>query len=346
MPTRVTLLGSTGSIGRNTLDVIEHLGKAYCVAGLSANRRYEQLLEQADRAHPAAIALASTDAALAAKARLNGRAEHAPALLSGPQGLVELVRETDCDFVVAAIVGAAGVPATLEAVSLGKRVGIANKETLVMAGPLIMEVARTSGATLLPIDSEHSAIFQGLQAGTKKEIHKIYLTASGGPFRTWSTAEMANATVVDALRHPTWQMGPKITIDSATMMNKALEVIEAHWLFGVDADQIEIIIHPESIIHSMVEFCDGSVIAQLGAPDMRTPIQYALTHPDRAPGIGNRLGLKALRRMSFESPDVERFPALLLGYDVGRRGGAARAVVSGANEAAGNACPGGLGGPR
>ncbi len=203
-----------------------------------------------------------------------------------------------------------------------------------VAGSVLVPLARQTGATLLPIDSEHSAIFQAMNAGRRNEVRKVYLTASGGPFRTWSAEQIAGASLADALRHPTWNMGPKITIDSATMMNKALEIIEARWLFDLDVDSIEVLIHPESIIHSMVEFCDGSVIAQLGTPDMRTPIQYALTYPERREACGSRLDFSTLRRLNFEPPDLERFPALRLGYDVARAGGTAGAVFNAANEAA------------
>jgi 1-deoxy-D-xylulose-5-phosphate reductoisomerase len=235
---------------------------------------------------------------------------------------------------VAAIVGAAGLPSTIAAVEAGKQVGLANKEALVVAGSLLVPLAERTGAALLPIDSEHSAVFQSMAAGRRSEVRRIYLTASGGPFRAWSTEDMARATLEDALRHPTWSMGPKITIDSATMMNKALEIIEARWLFGLSADSIEVLIHPESILHSMVEFKDGSVIAQLGTPDMRTPIQYALTYPERLEGAGKRLDFSTLRRLNFEPPDLERFPALRLGYEVARAGGTAGAVLNAANEAA------------
>jgi 1-deoxy-D-xylulose-5-phosphate reductoisomerase len=329
MPTHITVLGSTGSIGRNALEVIDALGPDYRAAALSAHRRCDDLLRQIQQHHPHAVAVSDAQRGEALRPSLNGTE-----LLLGPEGLVDLVRRPDCDFVIAAIVGAAGLPATLEAVKLGKSVGIANKETLVVAGGLIMATAKASGAALIPIDSEHSAIFQCIRAGDQKEISKIYLTTSGGPFRTWSPDQIAAATLDDAMNHPTWDMGPKITIDSATMMNKALEIIEAKWLFGVDPDQIEVIVHPESIIHSMVEFCDGSLIAQLGSPDMRTPIQYALTHPRRAPASGNRLDVRSLRRMNFEPPDLDRFPALRLGHEVARKGGSSGAVLNAANEAA------------
>jgi 1-deoxy-D-xylulose-5-phosphate reductoisomerase len=240
----------------------------------------------------------------------------------------------DADFLLAAVVGAAGLPSTLAAVERGLTIGLANKETLVVAGSLVAPLAARSGATLIPVDSEHSAIFQAMHAGTPAEVEKIVLTASGGPFRTWSQEEINQATLDDALKHPTWQMGPKITIDSATMMNKALEIIEAKWLFDISPDRIEVVIHPESIIHSMVQFHDGSIVAQMGAPDMRTPIQYAMTYPRRLHGQADRLDLSALRKMHFEPPDPTRFPALRLGHEVARLGGTAGAAFNAANEAA------------
>ncbi|MBI4578316.1 MAG: 1-deoxy-D-xylulose-5-phosphate reductoisomerase, partial [Planctomycetes bacterium] len=255
-------------------------------------------------------------------------------VLVGPAGLVALARRADNDYVVAAIVGAAGLESTIAAVAAGKTVGLANKEALVVAGSILIPLARKTGARLLPIDSEHSAVFQAMSAGQRGEVHKVYLTASGGPFRTWTAEQMAGASLEDALRHPTWNMGPKITIDSASMMNKALEIVEAAWLFDLDPNSIEVLIHPESIIHSMVEFCDGSVVAQLGTPDMRTPIQYALTWPERRTGCARRLDFDTLRRLNFEPPDLERFPALKMGFEVARAGGTAGAVLNAANEAA------------
>lgn len=285
MAKRIAILGSTGSIGTSTLDAVRALGPEFRVTGLSTSRRWRELVKQAEEVGPAAVAIANP--ALAAEMRpfMKGSTE----LLVGPAGLVELARRDDNDFVVAAIVGAAGLESTIAAVAQGKAVGLANKEALVVAGSVLIPLARQTGATLLPIDSEHSAVFQSMAAGRRNEVHKIYLTASGGPFRTWSAEQMAEATLEDALRHPTWSMGPKITIDSATMMNKALEIVEAAWLFDLPPESIEVLIHPESIIHSMVEFCDGSVIAQLGTPDMRTPIQYALTYPERRVGCARRL---------------------------------------------------------
>jgi 1-deoxy-D-xylulose-5-phosphate reductoisomerase len=255
-------------------------------------------------------------------------------VLSGPQGLVDLAVDPLLDIVIVAVVGAAGLPAVLAATEAGKTVAIANKESLVCAGSLVMPMAQRCGATILPIDSEHSAILQAMHSGNRNEVKKVIITCSGGPFRTASSEEIAQATLADALNHPIWNMGPKITIDSATMMNKALEIIEARWLFDLAPDQIEVLIHPESVIHSMVEFCDGSVIAQMSSPDMRLPIQYALTYPNRAPGPSRRLNLRELGQLTFEPPDMERFPAIRLGFEVARQGGAAGAVLNGANEAA------------
>jgi len=327
---RITILGSTGSIGCSTVDVVCCLREKFRVVGLAGRHRWRALAEQASKLCPSAVAIADVSNAEAIRPLLNGSTE----LLIGPEGLVELARRPDSDFVVAAIVGAAGLESTLAAVEAGKDVGLANKEALVVAGSLLMPLAKCKKIRLLPIDSEHSAVFQAMAAGRAEEVHKIYLTASGGPFRTWSTEQMAGATRDDALRHPTWDMGPKITIDSATMMNKALEIIEARWLFDLSPDSIEVLVHPESMIHSMVEFCDGSVIAQLGTPDMKTPIQYALTYPDRAAGCARRLDFSTIRRLNFEPPDMRRFPALRLGYEVARAGGSAGTVLNAANEQA------------
>jgi 1-deoxy-D-xylulose-5-phosphate reductoisomerase len=245
-----------------------------------------------------------------------------------------MAADPDADIVVTAIVGAAGLAGTWAALEAGKTVAVANKETLVMAGPLVMDLASRRGATVLPVDSEHSAIFQALRAGRTSEVERVVLTASGGPFRGRTARELAHVTVEEALRHPTWRMGPKITVDSATLMNKALEVIEARWLFSLAPEQIEVIIHPESMIHSFVEFRDGSVLAQLSPPDMRLPIQYALTYPKRVAGPARRLKWSELGAWHFEQPDHETFPALQLGYEVARRGGTCGAVLNAANEAA------------
>jgi 1-deoxy-D-xylulose-5-phosphate reductoisomerase len=245
-----------------------------------------------------------------------------------------MVAEPEVDVVLTAIVGAAGLAGTWAALEAGKTVAVANKETLVMAGSLVMDLAARRGATLIPVDSEHSAIFQAMLAGRRGEVERVVLTASGGPFRGKTIGELAQVTVDQALNHPTWRMGPKITIDSATLMNKALEVIEARWLFGLAPEQIEVVIHPESVIHSFVEFRDGSVLAQLSPPDMRLPIQYALTYPERVPGPVQRLNWRDLGCWHFEQPDHEAFPALELGYEVARRGGTCGAVLNAANEAA------------
>jgi len=326
---RVIILGSTGSIGTSALDVIAALSDEFEVVGLAAKTNWRKLCEQARRFRPAWVAVADRGSG----ARLTEELDGLSNVLSGEGALVELVERAECDFVLAAVVGAVALPATLAAVRLGRTVGLANKEAMVVGGSLMIPLARRSGATLLPVDSEHSAVFQAMQAGRREEIARVWLTASGGPFRTWSGDQMEAATLEDALNHPTWDMGPKITIDSATMMNKALEVIEAKWLFDLPPEAIQVLIHPESIIHSMVEFCDGSIIAQMGSPDMRTPIQYALTYPARRAGPSRRLDLAGLRRMNFEPPDPERFPALRLGYQVARTGGTTGAVLNAANEA-------------
>jgi len=311
---RVVVLGSTGSIGTSCLDVIAHLGDRLEAWGLSAHTSWETLLAQVNRFEPACVAVTDPEAA-----RQIGR---------------QKLGRTRVDIVVSAIVGAAGLFGTWQALSAGKTVALANKETLVMAGPLVMDLAARRGADVLPVDSEHSAIFQALQSGRPNEVERVVLTGSGGPFRGKTTAELANVTAAEALRHPTWRMGPKITVDSATLMNKALEVIEARWLFDLEPSQIDVIVHPESIIHSFVEFNDGSVLAQLSPPDMRLPIQFALTYPDRISGPARRLNWPELGTLKFEQPDRETFPALELGFEVARRGGTCGAVLNAANEAA------------
>jgi 1-deoxy-D-xylulose-5-phosphate reductoisomerase len=255
-------------------------------------------------------------------------------LIVGTAGLEQIVSGPDVDVVVAAIVGTAGLRSTWAAVAAGKTIALANKETLVVAGPLVMKLAERTGAKVLPVDSEHSAIFQALQSGRRGEVARVILTASGGPFRRHTAEQLRNVTVADALKHPTWAMGPKITVDSATMMNKALEIIEARWLFDLPAHQIDVVIHPQSIVHSLVEFVDGSVLAQLSPPDMRLPIQYALNYPNRKPGVARKLNLGESLQLEFEPYDPQRFPAVELGLEVARSGGTAGAVVSAANEAA------------
>jgi 1-deoxy-D-xylulose-5-phosphate reductoisomerase len=332
MPRRVVVLGSTGSIGTSCLDVIAHLSDRLQPLGLSAHARWDLLLEQALRWKPRWITL--TDHCGRAGTVGDRRLDGVTQLLFGDEGIATMVSDPDVDVVVTAIVGAAGLAGTWAALDAGKTVAVANKETLVMAGPLVMELAARREARVLPVDSEHSAIFQALAAGRREEVARVVLTASGGPFRGRSRAELAEVTVDEALQHPTWRMGPKITIDSATLMNKALEVIEARWLFGLPPEKIEVIIHPESMIHSFVEFNDGSVIAQVSPPDMRLPIQYALTYPERVSGPARRLDWRELGAWHFEQPDHETFPALQLGYEVARRGGTCGAVLNAANEAA------------
>jgi 1-deoxy-D-xylulose-5-phosphate reductoisomerase len=328
---RIAVLGSTGSIGCNTLDVIEHLGPRYSATALSAHRQTDKLLEQVRRYRPAVVAITDETSAEAVGPLLR---DLGTKVLTGPAGLVELVQRDDVDTVVAAVVGAAGLPAALAAVEAGKTLALANKESLVCAGSLLIPLARKNNVPILPVDSEHSAIFQAMLAGKASEVRRVILTASGGPFRAATREQIENATLADALNHPTWKMGGKITIDSATMFNKALELIEACWLFDLPPEKIEIVVHPESVIHSMVEFVDGNVIAQLSPPDMRTPIQYALTYPNRLEGNSRKLDLTKAFGLRFEPPDFERFPALKMAYDVARLGGTAGVVLNAANEAA------------
>lgn len=308
-----------------------HLGPPYRVAALSAHRQTDKLIRQVREHRPGAVALTDESVSQEVLSELRGLGVQ---VYLGVAGLAEMVRREDVDVVLAAIVGAAGLPAVLAAVEAGKQLALANKETLVVAGSLIIPEARKRGVRLLPVDSEHSAIFQAKLSGKANEIRRVVLTASGGPFRNATWGEMERATVADALRHPTWRMGSKITIDSATMFNKALEIIEACWLFDLPPEKVEVVVHPESVVHSMVEFVDGSVLAQMSPPDMRTPIQYALTYPDRLEGIGRKLNLGAGFSLNFEPPDVERFPALRLAYEAARAGGTMGAVLNAANEAA------------
>jgi len=331
MVKRIVILGSTGSVGKNALRVIDALGAGYEVFALSAHSSVELLAEQVRRYRPKYVAITKADYVEQLR-DLVGDLD--VKVLGGAESLAEIAELAEVDIVLTAVVGVVGLAAVLAAAKGGKRLAIANKEPLVVAGELLTLTARENGAEILPVDSEHSAIFQAMQAGRREEVSKIMLTSSGGPFREMSAEKIADVTVEQALAHPVWEMGRKITIDSATMMNKALEVIEARWLFGVGVEKIEVLIHPESIVHSLVEFVDGSVIAQLGTPDMCLPIQYALTYPVRVGGIAERLRLDELRQLSFEKPDMERFRALKLGYDVARAGGTAAAVFNAANEAA------------
>ena len=342
---RLIVLGSTGSIGTQTLDVVAHLNTLadrgessvrFRVVGLATGRNAPALFEQAVRFHVPDVALAEDSAEHAARPGIRVR--------RGGGAAEQLIREVECDIVLAAMVGSAGLPATLAAVSLGRDVALANKETLVAAGALVVPAAEHSGSRLLPVDSEHSGLWQCLPAfcpatacppmRCSAEIARVVLTASGGPFRTWSRQDTHGATPEQALKHPTWTMGPKVTIDSASLTNKALEVIEAHWLFGLPGDKIDVLIHPQSIVHAIVEFADGSLIAQLGASDMRTPIQYALTYPSRPDGRSRKLDLAAMSRLDFSPPDREQFPALNAAYDVIERAGTSGAIFNAANEAA------------
>jgi len=327
----IAILGSTGSIGQNTLRVIDSLGDEYRVYALSAHNSIELLNEQVRRYSPKLVAVTNPEnAAKLAKLVADIDVE----VLAGPESLAEIAGLNEVGTVVTAVVGAAGLPAVMAAAAKGKRIALANKEPLVIAGELLTATAKKSGAEILPVDSEHSAVFQAIQGSSADQVSKIILTGSGGPFRGKDAQELQNVTLEEALAHPVWDMGPKITIDSATMMNKALEVIEARWLFDVSADKIEILIHPESIVHSLVEFADGSVIAQLGEPDMCLPIQYALTYPARVGGIAKKLDLAQIGKLTFEKPDFETFKALALGFEVARMGGTAAAVFNAANEAA------------
>jgi len=327
--TAVAVLGSTGSIGVNTLKVIDRLGAGYRVAALAAGSNWQALAEQARRFRPELVAMADEHAAAELHRELPG-AE----IAVGPEGLERAASMASVDIVVLAVTGSAGLPAALAAARSGKRLALANKESLVMAGGPLTRLVQRHGAEIVPVDSEHSAIFQAMQCGQPQHVRRIIITASGGPFLDTPADALERVTPQEALNHPTWSMGPKVTIDSATLMNKALEVIEAHWLFGVEPQRIEVVIHPQSIVHSLVEFCDRSVVAQMGKPDMQLPIQYALTYPERVPSPLEPLDLSAVGSLMFRKPDTQRFPGLLLGYRAAQRGGTAGAVLNAANEVA------------
>lgn len=326
----VAVLGSTGSIGRSTLQVIAASGGRFRAVALSGHSNWPLLAEQAAQFGPQFLVGAGLEPDSAVLASLPPGTD----VRLGSAALSEIVRRPEIDTVVAAIVGSCGLESTLAALEAGKRVALANKETLVMGGPLVMRLAATQGGSLLPVDSEHSAVFQALRSGSHAEVRRVILTASGGPFRGYTDEQLAAVTVADALRHPTWRMGRKITVDSATLMNKALEIIEARWLFDLRPEQIDVVIHPQSVVHSLVEFVDGSVIAQMSPPDMRLPIQYALTYPERTEGIAPRLDWGQAFDLEFEPPDRQRFPAIDLGLEVAAAGGTAGAVLNAANEAA------------
>ncbi|WP_405319339.1 1-deoxy-D-xylulose-5-phosphate reductoisomerase [Frisingicoccus sp.] len=328
---KIALLGSTGSIGTQTLDVVRHYKDDFQVTALAASSNITRLEEQIREFKPKMAVVFNEDKAVELKRNIQDLDVE---ILSGMDGLIAAATEESADIVLTAVVGMIGIRPTIAAIEAGKDIALANKETLVTAGHLIMPLAKAKGVKILPVDSEHSAIFQSLQGEKRSQIHKILLTASGGPFRGRSLVELKNIQVEDALKHPNWVMGRKITIDSATMVNKGLEVIEARWLFDVGLDQIQVVVHPESVIHSAVEFDDSAVIAQLGTPDMRLPIQYALFYPDRKPMHGEWLDLFKLGTLHFEKPDMEVFRGLKLAYEALEIGGSMPTVFNAANEMA------------
>jgi 1-deoxy-D-xylulose-5-phosphate reductoisomerase len=326
----ICILGSTGSIGQNSLEVISNFPGKFRIAYLTTNTNIDLLRQQIHRFKPNAVAVLNESSASLLKQTIDGSCR----VFSGEEGLIELVGRNDVDVVINSLVGFAGLRPTIEALQRGKVIALANKETLVVAGEMITRLVKEHNATLIPIDSEHSAILQCLIGEQPDTVAKLILTASGGPFLHLEKKEFMNVTVAAALKHPNWKMGNKITIDSATMMNKGLEIIEAHWLFGLPAEKIDVLIHPQSIIHSMVEFVDGSVKAQLGVPDMKIPIQYALTYPDRFSSVYNRVNFAELGSMTFFKPDAVKFECLDLAYQALRRGGTAPVVLNAANEVA------------
>jgi len=329
----ISILGSTGSIGCNTLKVAEHLGDVRIVA-MAAGRNIELFAEQIAHHKPELVSCLDEESSQALIENLKRLSEFIPEILCGEEGLVAVATHSSAEVVVSATVGAVGFVPTLRAIEAGKKIALANKETLVMAGELMTAAAKKSGAEILPVDSEHNAIHQCLRGEKFEEVKRLVLTASGGPFRTRNRDEISKSSVEEALNHPNWSMGRKITIDSATLMNKGLEVIEARWLFGFDAERISVIVHPQSVIHSMIELVDGSVIAQMGVTDMRHPIQYALTYPERVEGPLTSLDLAKVSELTFETPDLEKFPCLALAYDALRTGGTMPAILNAANEIA------------
>lgn len=328
----LSLLGSTGSIGKNVLAVVRMFPDRFRIVGLSVGKNIKELAAQVLEFEPECISVADESSVAPLADMLP--AKYRQKIFWGSHGNRKVAIVDAAEMVVSAVVGAVGLLPTLDAIAVGKDIGLANKETLVMAGRLVMQAVQESGVALLPIDSEHSAIFQALEAGRRRDVGMIILTASGGPFRAMAQEDLASVTPAQALDHPNWDMGRKISIDSATLMNKGLEVIEARWLFDVAADQIRVVVHPQSIVHSLVEFIDGSVVAQLGIPDMRIPIAYALSYPERIELGLSRLSLSDCGNLSFEKPDYERFPALRLAFDVMAEGGVKPAVLNAANEIA------------
>ncbi|GIP27345.1 1-deoxy-D-xylulose 5-phosphate reductoisomerase 2 [Paenibacillus sp. J23TS9] len=327
---KISVLGSTGSVGTQTLDVVAKHSDHFQIEGLAAGTNTSLLLEQVRKFRPRKISVANRELAEQIKTEIPVGTE----VFYGEQGLIEIAAGTDAEMVVTAVVGSLGLQSTLAAIEAGKTIGLANKETLVTAGHIVTALAQQKGVKLLPIDSEHSAIFQCLNGENRQDMTSLTLTASGGSFRDRTREELKQVTVEDALKHPNWSMGAKITIDSATMVNKGLEVIEAHWLFELPYEQIKVLLHPESIIHSFVEFKDTSIIAQLGNPDMRVPIQYALTYPERWESPSERLSLAQVGRINFAEMDFERFPCLRMAYECGKMGGTATTAFNAANEVA------------
>jgi 1-deoxy-D-xylulose-5-phosphate reductoisomerase len=332
MVKRISILGSTGSIGTSTLAVVEKFPERFQVVALAGGNNSELLEAQVRKFRPSLVAIAGERAAEDLRQRCADLKK--VRILAGIEGMIQVAAAEEADITVSSIVGTAGLVPTMAAVRAGKDIALANKEVLVTAGELVMEECRQRNVRLFPVDSEHSAIFQSLQAGERKDVRRLILTASGGPFRDHSKDELGKVTLSQALKHPNWSMGKKITIDSATLMNKGLEVIEAHWLFGMRPEQIGVLVHPQSIVHSLVEFQDGSVIAQLGMPDMKGPIAYALSFPDRLPDVSPGLDLAAIASLTFREPDLELFPCLGYAYDAIRAGGSMPAVLSAANEVA------------
>ncbi len=326
---RISLLGSTGSIGTQTLDVVRQHADEFSVAAIVANSSIDLLEEQAKEFNPTMIGVVDEHAYKELKRRMPQAN-----IIGGKEALIAAAELEDADMVVTAIVGAAGIEPTVKAIEKGKTIGLANKETLVAGGPLITALAKKHGVDILPIDSEHSAIFQCLEGQKRENVENLIITASGGPLRTWPSEKIATATAADCLRHPTWSMGNKITIDSSSLFNKGLEVMEAHWLFGFDYDHIDVVVHPQSIVHSMIKMKDGAILAQMGTPDMREPIQYALTYPHREPLHMEHLDFTKGLTLTFEAPRYEDFPALKLAFAVGKEGGFMPAIFNAANEEA------------
>jgi 1-deoxy-D-xylulose-5-phosphate reductoisomerase len=332
---RISILGSTGSIGRQTLEVVKSLPERLAVVALAGGENVELLAEQTATFRPGMVSAASAARAKELEALLRQRGVHPlPEITCGPEGMTRAARHPEAEMVVSAAVGVVGLPATYAAIKAGKAIALANKEVLVAAGELVTQAAREHEVDLLPVDSEHNAIHQCLRAGQRSEVRKLILTASGGPFLRTPLAKLGHVTPDEALNHPNWKMGKRITVDSATLVNKGFEVIEAHWLFGMELERIEVVIHRQSIVHSLVEYVDGSVVAQLGPPDMRLPIQYALTYPERMAAPGIQLDWARLRKLEFEAPSASKFPCLGLAQEALRRGGVQPCAFNAADEVA------------